>query len=142
LTEFSQNSPLTTTAGSADAPIRVALILSSKLERLGWGIVVDGQEDMQVVGQFSSLASAFALLKTDAADVVLVDETMLTPKACDAIRRHSPAKRPRFLVIARHPVEGAQEESRYSFASRYLLKGLSAADLLDAIRNSGSANGS
>jgi DNA-binding NarL/FixJ family response regulator len=127
-------------ACSSAAPIRVALILSSKLERLGWGIVVDSQADMQVVGQFPSFASALAFLKTEAVDVALVDEAVLTPKACDAIRRRADANWPRFLVIAQHPVDPGLASSDYSFASRYLLKGLSAADLLAAIRKPGLAN--
>lgn len=135
LTEFSQNSPLTIDAAAADAPIRVALILSSKLERLGWGIVIDGQADMQVAAQFSSLAPALAFLGSEPVDVALVDEAFLTPKACDAIGRLAHASRPRLLVIARHPIDETPGEADSPFAARYLLKGVSAADLLAAVRS-------
>lgn len=137
LTEFSQNTQPTSAAAGTDAPIRVVLIFSSELERMGWGIVVDSQADLQVVGQFASFPAALALLNRQAADVALVDEAMLTPKACDAIRRRAHASWPRFLVIARHPVDGFLAASHYSFAAGFLLKGLSAADLLAAIRKPG-----
>jgi DNA-binding NarL/FixJ family response regulator len=130
LTEFSQNSPHTTAIAATDAPIRVALILSSKLERLGWGIVIDNQADMRVVGQFSSFASALSFLMTDPVDVALVDEAMLTPKVCDSIRALLPSNGLRFLMLARHPVDRA----RYPFVSGCLLNGVVASDFLVAIR--------
>jgi DNA-binding NarL/FixJ family response regulator len=137
LTEFSQNSPLTVASGAANKPIRVALILSSKLERLGWGIVVDSQEDMQVVGQFSSLPPALAFLATEHVDVALVDEAMLTPKTCESIRAMLSGGGPRFLMLARHPVDCTMARARYPFVSRCLLNGLTGADFLEAIREAG-----
>jgi DNA-binding NarL/FixJ family response regulator len=134
LTEFSQNSPLTTVAPGSDAPIRVALILSSRLERLGWGIVVESQADMQVVGQFSTLKPALAFLMTDPVDVALVDEAMLTPKICESIRAVLPGTWPRFLMLARHPVDRTLARARYPFVSGCLLNGVTADDFLDAIR--------
>jgi hypothetical protein len=62
-----------------------------------------------------------------------VDESILTPRVCEAIGR-ARARRPRFLMMARHPVESAGVEPRFSFVSRRLLKGLPASDLLAAIR--------
>jgi DNA-binding NarL/FixJ family response regulator len=140
LTEFSQNSPITTADGGADVPIRVAIILSSKLERLGWAIVIDSQADMQVVGQFPVLTPALAFLTTAPVDVALVDETMLTPKVWDAIRKHTYASRPRFLVIAQHPVDASPVAPNFPLSSLCLLKGVSATDLLAAIRKAGQAN--
>lgn len=134
MTEFSQNFSLTRAASGFDAPIRVALILASDPERLGWGIVLNAQADMQVVGQFSSLAPALVFLASEPVDVALVDEAILTPKACEAIRRLVGANPPRLLVIARHAVEGPPAEADAALAARYLLKGVPAADLLAAVR--------
>jgi hypothetical protein len=130
LAELSQRSRQKTASADPDAPIRVALILASKLERLGWGIVVDSQPDMQVVGQFASLPPALAFLKKDAVDVALVDEAMLTPKNCESIARALANGRPRLLLLARHPVDPAL----YPFISRCLLNGVTAAGFVAAIR--------
>jgi hypothetical protein len=68
------------------------------------------------------------------ADVVLIDEAILTPKRCERLRREAARLSCRFLLVTKHPVADALERSRYSFASDCLLKGLSGSDLLDAIR--------
>lgn len=130
LTEFSQNSPLTTDLACPAAPIRVALVLASKLERLGWGIVVGNQEDMQLVGEFASLTPALAFLMTENVNVALVDETMLTPKVCESMRELLSSSGLRLLLLARHPVEPA----RYPFVAGCLLNGVTADDFLAAIR--------
>lgn len=129
----SQNS-IQADSNPALAPIRVAVIIGSKLERLGWSIVVDGQPDMEIVGQYASLGAALGQLDDARVDVALVDETMLTPKASESLRRHTTTGRPRFLMMTRHPVEWSEVEARYPFVRRPLLKGLAAADLLAAIR--------
>lgn len=134
MTESSQTSPLTTASAGADTPIRVALILASKLERLGWGIVVDGQADMQVVGQFASLSAALPLLIQEAVDVALVDEDLLTPTACESMRASLPVGGPRFVMLARHPVDGVLARARCPFVARCLLHGVTADDFLAGIR--------
>jgi DNA-binding NarL/FixJ family response regulator len=135
VTEFSQNLPRPSTPAIAER-IRVALIISSKLERLGWSIVLESQPDMEIVGQFSSWTAALTLLEQESVDVALIDEAMLTPKACEQLlARPQTHSGPRFLMMAQHPIDPAVAELRYAFVSRHLLKGLSAADLLAAIRN-------
>lgn len=144
MTEFSQTSSLTTASAGADAPgpdatiraatIRVALILASKLERLGWGIVVDGQADMQMVGQFASLESALPFLAQEGADVALVDEDLLTAEAGESMRAALSRGVPRFVLLARHPVDGVLARARYPFVARCLLQGVAAEDFLAAIR--------
>jgi DNA-binding NarL/FixJ family response regulator len=135
LTEFSQTSSLTTASAGADAPIRVALVLASKLERLGWGIVVDGQADMQMVGQFASLESALPLLAQEAADVALVDEDLLTAKIGESMGAALSRGGPRFVLLARHSVDGMLARARYPFVAGCLLQGAATEDFLAAIRD-------
>ena len=130
----SQNPDKPDSAAAALAHIRVAIVTASKLERLGWSIVVDSQPDMEAVGQFASLSAALAFLAGQTVDVALVDEAMLTAKSCEALAQHARTCGSRFLMMTRHPIDEAVVESRYAFVSRCLLKGLSAADLLAAIR--------
>jgi hypothetical protein len=131
LTEFSQSSHHATAAPGSPAPIRVALIFSSKLERLGWGIVVSSQADMQVVGQYSAPGPALPFLTANRVDVALVDESLLTPAVCASIAKILAAGGPRFLLLARHSVD----RSRYPFISGCLLNGVTAADFAAAIRS-------
>lgn len=119
---------------SAVEPVRVAIVIASKLERLGWSIVVDRQEDLAVAGQFSSFESALAFLGNNAVDVALIDEAMLAPGAWRALGRLSRRRLPKLLILARYPAENPFEESQAPVASRHLLKGLPAEDLLAAIR--------
>jgi len=111
----------------------VAIVIGSKLERLGWSIVVGGQEDMDVAGQFSSLDSAFAFVGDHPVDVALVDETLLTAEVWKDISRLT-RHMPKLLILARHPADTSLSEPRPAVGSRRLLKGLPAADLLAAIR--------
>jgi DNA-binding NarL/FixJ family response regulator len=115
-------------------PIHVAIVIASKLERLGWSIVVDSQEDMAVAGQFSSFDAALAFLGNHSADVALVDEAMLVPGAWEALGRLSRRRMPRLLILAQYPPENPLRNPHSPVVSRHLLKGLPAADLLAAIR--------
>ncbi|MGB6133145.1 MAG: hypothetical protein WCC14_17875 [Acidobacteriaceae bacterium] len=116
------------------APIRILLVISSKLERLGWSIVLENQDDMQVHGQFAEFDEALARLTADSIDVVLIDEVLLTPKHCEALRSAVMRHKSRVLLVTKHPLDEGLERTRYSFVSDFLLKGISAADLLAAIR--------
>jgi DNA-binding NarL/FixJ family response regulator len=119
----------------AENPIRVVLVIRSKLERLGWGIVLGTQTDLDLLGQFGSVGAALAFLAAHPAHVVLIDDAVLTPKDCDALRHLAAEGGPRFVLVVRHPVDEALEGSRYSFASECLLKGVSAAELLASLRH-------
>jgi DNA-binding NarL/FixJ family response regulator len=127
---------------ASDSPIRVLLIISSSLERLGWSIVVDGQQDMQLLAQFSSCDVALDFLAVHRADVALVDEAILTPRHCEALSREAARCGTRFLLVTSHPPDETADRSRYSFVADCLLKGLSASDLLAAIRGKRSASAS
>ena len=133
MTEFSQKLSRAT-APLMGGPIRVVLIISAKLERLGWSIVVEGQDDMELLGQFSSLGAGLAFLTSHPADVALIDEGMLTPKHCATLQEYAAQQPSRILLIARHPMDEPLRDSPYSFASACLLKGVAAASLLAAIR--------
>ena len=89
---------------------------------------------MAVAGQFSSFDAALAFLGNNTVDVALVDEAMLAPSAWKALGSLSRRRLPRLLILARYPDENPFEESQAPVASRHLLKGLPAEDLLAAIR--------
>lgn len=133
MTEFSQNPPQAMTPPGGE-PIRVVLVIPSRLERLGWGIVVESQDDMELLGQFSSLHAGLTFLASHPVDVALIDEGMLTPKHCITLQGYTAQRRSRILLIASHPADDQLADSQYSFASDRLLKGVAASSLLAAIR--------
>ena len=119
---------------ASQLPIRVLLVISSRLERLGWSIVIQNQTDLELVGEFPAFDGALATLLANRADVVLIDEALLTPKRCDLLRRESARLGCRFLLVASYPIDEELGSGRYAFASDCLLKGISAPDLLAALR--------
>jgi DNA-binding NarL/FixJ family response regulator len=115
--------------------IRVLIALSAELERLGWGIIVSSQPDMQLIAQAASCDEALAVLSTHPSDVTLIDETILETGQCSALQEYSkPPWSSRFVLVAPHHVDYSLEHSRYAFTHAYLLKGVSAEELLGTIR--------
>lgn len=112
----------------------MVLVIASRLERLGWSIVLEQQEDVRLTGQFSRCREAFDFFATSPPAVALIDEAILTARDCATLDKYSASTATRFLLVASHPVEQPLAGSRYSFASECLLKGLPAGELLAAIR--------
>jgi DNA-binding NarL/FixJ family response regulator len=115
--------------------IHVLIAMSSHLERMAWGIIVRSQPDMQLVAQVASCDEALALLKTQRSDVTLIDEAMLAGNEYEALLEYS--RQPmssRFVVVAPHQVDYSLQQAKHSFMHAYLLKGVSAPELLGAIR--------
>lgn len=123
------------------APIGVVLVIASRLERLGWSVVLERQEDMRLLGQFPRCREAFAFLEAHPPDVVLIDEGQLTAAQCEVVGRYAARSGARVLLVAPHPLDEPLSGSRYAFASECLLKGLAADELLTAIRRQGPSRG-
>lgn len=121
-------------------PIAVVLIIPAALERLGWSIVIDGQTDMRIVSQFAACDEALDFLASNTAEVVVMDDSILTPKDCEQMLSCARSRGIRFLLLGRHPIAEESTRAAYGFAAGYLLKGLPAADLLAAIRAASSSH--
>jgi DNA-binding NarL/FixJ family response regulator len=90
---------------------------------------------MEVVGQFSSFSPALAFIASHSVDVAVIDDMVLTPAAWEALEKLTHRRLPHLLMMARHRVDTNSDPSVHSLVSRRLLKGLSAAELLVAIRD-------
>lgn len=115
-------------------PIRVLLAISSRLERLGWSIIVQSQNDLQLAGECGTFDSALALMLAHRVDVALFDQSLLSQKHCEQLVRDSARLGCRILLMTSYPIDEDLASGRYSFASDCLLKGVSAEDLLAALR--------
>jgi DNA-binding NarL/FixJ family response regulator len=141
----SQEKAALVSAPAAGEPctIRVVIAMPSKLERMAWGMIVDSQPDMQLIAQAASCDKALAVLKANRSDVTLIDEALLDARQCEALREYS--KQPlssRFVLVAPYQLDDSLDESRYSFTHTYLLKGVSATELLETIRTTANETGS
>ena len=61
---------------AARPPVRVLLVDDSPWQREGWALLLGSQSDVEVVGQVGDGAQALAHLRTQQADVVLMDIQM------------------------------------------------------------------
>jgi len=74
------------------------------------------------------------VLKANSPGVTLIDEAMLDARRCRHLHEYSTQPRSsRFILVAPHELDYSLEQSRYAFTHAYLLKGVSATDLLNTI---------
>jgi DNA-binding NarL/FixJ family response regulator len=80
-------------------PIRVVLVDDQQIVRAGFRMVIDSQSDLTVVGGAGDGASAVELLRTTAADVVLMDIRMPGTDGIEATRQVTALPEPPSVVV-------------------------------------------
>ena len=117
-------------------PISVFLVDDQELVRAGLALVVGSQPDMVVVGQAGDGAEAVSRLRTEPADVVLMDVRMPRMDGVEATRRVVEAARGRtkVLVLTTFDLDEHAFAALQAGASGFLLKDAPPEDLLAAIR--------
>jgi DNA-binding NarL/FixJ family response regulator len=116
-------------------PIRVLLVDDQPLMRVGFAMVLDAEEDLDVVGEAGDGAAALAQVRALSPHVVLMDVRMPGMNGIDATER----------IVAEHPevrvlVLTTFDLDEYAFAalragaSGFLLKDAEPAALIGAIR--------
>ena len=120
-------------------PIRVVIAMSAELERMGWGIIVSNQPDMQLIAQAASCSEVLSVLKVHHPHVTLIDETILDNSLSEDLREcSSQSNLTRFILVAPHELDYSRKQPKYAFTHAYLLKGVSATELLYTIRSAAS----
>lgn len=115
--------------------IRVAIIENHQLVSESLGALIDGEDDMQVVGRAASVAEAAALQVAGRPDIVLMDFHLdggTGQEAAMAIRKRFPSAR--FVFLSRDDSEGAQLTAIEAGASAYLHKSLPGSEVIASIR--------
>ena len=121
--------------------IRVALVDDHPVVRAGMPALVDGQDDLTVVGEASDAHSAEQLVATVRPDVVLMDLNLgRGPGGAEATARlRALPEPPQVLVLTTYDTEADILSAIDAGASGYLLKDAPPEDLFRAIR--GTARG-
>jgi DNA-binding NarL/FixJ family response regulator len=115
--------------------IKILLVDDEPLLRMGFRLVLESQQDMQVVGEASDGAVAIRQTVALDPDVVLMDVRMPGMDGIDAtirIVRDSP--RSRVLILTTFDLDEYAFTALRSGASGFLLKNVPPEDLLSAIR--------
>jgi DNA-binding NarL/FixJ family response regulator len=116
--------------------IRVLLADDQELVRLGFRMVLDAQEDLEVVGEAGDGGAAVALTAELAPDVVLMDVRMPSMNGIEATRRivATPSDA-RVLVLTTFDLDSHVLDALRVGASGFLLKDVPPGDLVSAIRS-------
>ncbi|MBB5835138.1 response regulator [Kribbella italica] len=121
--------------------IRVALVDDHPVVRAGMRALLEGQDDLSVVGEASDAHSAVQLVAAIRPDVVLMDLNLGTgPGGAEATARlRALPEPPQILVLTTYDTEADIMSAIDAGASGYLLKDAPPEDLFRAIR--GTARG-
>lgn len=115
--------------------IRVAIVDDEPLVRDGFGMIIDAQPDMEVVAQATDGSEALTIVTAERPDVVLMDVRMPGTDGITATRRIVESGSPaRVIVLTTFDHDEYVHGALRAGASGFMLKRLTSADLLQAIR--------
>ncbi|MEU9019890.1 response regulator transcription factor [Actinomadura sp. NPDC048394] len=123
-------------------PIRVVLVDDQELVRAGFTMVLDAQPDIEVVGEAGDGQQALDLLRTTAADVVLMDVRMPRMDGIEATRRVVSGEGggpggdggPKVIILTTFDLDEYAFAAIKAGAGGFLLKDAGPAQLIEAIK--------
>lgn len=117
------------------APIRVLLVDDEPLVREGFGLIVGSQSDLEVVGDAADGAAGVELARRHRPDVVLMDVRMPVLDGIAATRAiTAELATTRVIVLTTFDLDDYVHDALRAGASGFLLKRVTGAELLNAIR--------
>lgn len=117
------------------APITVLLVDDQPLLRMGFRLILEGEEDLRIVGEASDGAEAVQLVRELNPDVVLMDVRMPVLDGIEATRTISTSGSPaRIIILTTFDVDEYAFAGLQAGASAFLLKDAAPSDLIRAVR--------
>lgn len=115
--------------------IRVLVIESQTLTRIGIRAILEAQNDIEIVGETDSGTKGFELFRQLKPDVVILSLRLPDSCAIDTLGDYfAEVKRVRILVLADTAGDGEISKALKKGASGYICKDISPAELIQAIR--------
>jgi DNA-binding NarL/FixJ family response regulator len=118
-----------------NAPIRVLLVDDQPLLRMGFRLILEGEEDLEVVGEASDGAEALRKVEELEPDVVLMDVRMPVMDGIEATRRiTASASNARIIILTTFDLDEYAFSGLQAGASAFLLKDVAPAELVQGVR--------
>ncbi len=120
---------------SDNAPTRVLLVDDQPLLRMGFRLILEGEEDLEVVGEASDGAEAVRKVAELEPDVVLMDVRMPAMDGIEATRRiTASASNARIIILTTFDLDEYAFSGLQAGASAFLLKDVAPAELVQGVR--------
>jgi DNA-binding NarL/FixJ family response regulator len=119
----------------SERPVTVVIVDDEPLVREGFGLIVDSQADLQVVGEAGNGEEAVAVITATRPDVVLMDIRMPGLDGISATRRIVDDGLPsKVIVLTTFDLDDYVHDALRAGASGFMLKRMTSAEILHAIR--------
>lgn len=116
-------------------PISVLLVDDQPLLRMGFRLILEGEDDLTVVGESANGIEALAAVERLRPDVVLMDVRMPLMDGIEATRKISAsASEARVIILTTFDLDEYALAGLQAGASAFMLKDVAPADLVNAVR--------
>ncbi|HSO92122.1 MAG TPA: response regulator transcription factor [Arthrobacter sp.] len=120
---------------SETGPIRILLVDDQPLLRMGFRLILEGENDLAVVGEASDGADAVRQVRELAPDVVLMDVRMPVLDGIEATRAITASgAHARIIILTTFDLDEYAFAGLQAGASAFLLKDVAPAGLISAVR--------
>ena len=116
-------------------PVRVLLVDDQPLLRMGFRLILEGEDDLCIVGEASNGAEAVRHVRELAPDVVLMDVRMPVLDGIEATRAIAASgSEAKIIILTTFDLDEYAFAGLRAGASAFLLKDVAPADLISAVR--------
>lgn len=120
---------------NGNAPITVLLVDDQPLLRMGFRLILEGEDDLRIVGEASDGAEAIRQVRETNPDVVLMDVRMPVLDGIEATRAvTSSGAAAKVIILTTFDLDEYAFAGLQAGASAFLLKDVAPADLVNAVR--------
>jgi len=120
---------------SDNMPVRVLLVDDQPLLRMGFRLILEGEDDLRIVGEASNGAEAVRHVRELAPDVVLMDVRMPVLDGIEATRAIAASgSDAKIIILTTFDLDEYAFAALRAGASAFLLKDVAPAELVSAVR--------